>query len=65
VKVVDKLLPFLLNLASEGRTWQEQNVIEPMVRKNNDFIRTISPEIHEWMMGELEIAINKGWLAKA
>jgi len=65
VKVVDRLLPFLLNLASEGKTWQEQNVVEPMVRKHNDFIRIISPEIHEWMMGELEIAINKGWLKKA
>lgn len=64
VKVVDRLLPFLLNLASEGKTWQEQNIIEPMVRKHNDFIRTIAPEIHQWMMDELDIAITKGWLAK-
>jgi putative hydrolase of HD superfamily len=65
VKVVDMLPPFLLNLASEGRTWQEQNITATMVRKHNKFVHTISPEIHEWMMGELENAINKGWLAKA
>lgn len=65
VKVVDKLLPFLLNLASEGRTWQEQQITSSMVIKHNEFIREISPDIYKWMMAELEIAVSKGWLKNA
>lgn len=65
VKVVDKLLPFLLNLASEGRTWREQEITLNMVIKHNEFIREISPDIHEWMMEELKMAVSKNWLEKA
>ena len=63
VKVVDKLLPFLLNQATQGRTWHEQKITAPMVRRHNAFIQTIAPEIYQWMMAELEVAINKGWVA--
>ena len=64
VKVVDKLMPFLLNLAVEGRTWQERNITATMVRNNNTHVRTMSPEIYDWMLGELERAVNKGWLVE-
>jgi putative hydrolase of HD superfamily len=63
VKVLDKFLPFLLNLASEGRTWQEQNINKDMVLNHNDFIKNHSPAIHDWMLLEIEKAVAQGWLA--
>ena len=65
VKVVDKLLPFLLNLASEGRTWREQGITLSMAIEHNAFIQEIAPDIHAWMMEELQVAVNKGWIEKS
>ena len=63
VKVIDKLLPFLLNLANEGRTWQEQGITKTMVLKHNAFISEIAPPMHQWMLKEITKAVDKGWLA--
>lgn len=60
--MLDKLLPFLLNLATEGRTWQEQNITASMVIKHNSFVQEIAPEIHKWMMCELDKAVTNSWL---
>ena len=35
VKVVDKLLPFILNIATQGKTWKEQGITYEMVVTHN------------------------------
>ena len=65
VKVLDKLLPFLLNLATEGRTWREQGITAPMVRAHNRFIAETDPELCAWLEDELERAVQRGWLLAA
>lgn len=56
VKLVDMLLPFLLNLATNGRTWHEQKISFEMVRQHNLPIKVISPEVYDWMMSQLDMA---------
>ncbi len=63
VKVIDKLLPFILNIITEGRTWQERQITSDRVMKNIRQIQSISPVIYEWMMAELKKAIRKGWIS--
>ncbi len=65
VKVVDRFLPFLLNLASEGKTWKEQGICRSQVLEVNKSISVISPEIYDWMIGEIENAVQYGWLQDA
>ncbi|BCE03167.1 HD domain-containing protein [Marinicellulosiphila megalodicopiae] len=65
VKVFDKLLPFLLNIASEGRTWMEQDITRSMVVKHNAFIGDVAPELLKWMYVEIDKAVNAGWLDPA
>lgn len=62
VKVVDKLLPFLLNLASKGRTWREQGITKNMVLSHYCFMTKISPTIHSWIINEIEQAARNKWL---
>jgi putative hydrolases of HD superfamily len=62
VMVVDKLLPFLLNIATHGKTWNEQNITKEMVLKHNNFIVNEAPVIHKWMLDEIDKAVNEGWL---
>ena len=62
VKIVDRLLPFMLGLATEGRTWQEMGIRRSQVLGLNRTICDITPEIYQWMEGEIDKATAKGWL---
>lgn len=62
LKAVDRLLPFLHNLASEGRTWRELGIKKSQVVNAHQFIACDFPEIHSWMMEKLDSAVASGWI---
>ncbi len=62
LKTVDRLLPFLHNLASQGKTWKELSIKESQVLKAHAFINNDFPEIHAWMLNEIKNAVQQGWL---
>lgn len=62
LKVVDRLLPFLHNMSSEGRAWKENGIQKTQVLKMHKFIEKENPEIHNWFISNLEHAVNQGWL---
>ncbi len=63
LKVVVRLLPFLLNISTEGKTWQGLGVKKSQVVQAHAFIESEFPQIHEWMMEMVEKAVSEGWLA--
>ena len=63
VKVFDKLLPFLLNIAGQGKTWRQQNINREMVLTHNAFIAQIAPDVHHWMLEQIEVADMQGWFS--
>ncbi len=65
VKVVDRLLPFLINLATEGRTWQEQAIRKTQVIEINRVVADEAPAIYHWMEREIDKAVELGWLQNA
>lgn len=62
VKVVDRLLPFLLNVSSEGKAWLENGVKKSQVLRAHAFIEREFPEIYEWIFVQVEYAVAQGWL---
>jgi len=62
LKAIDRLLPFLHNIASKGKTWQELGIKKSQVLKAHSFIADDFPEIHSWIIGEIELAVQQGWL---
>lgn len=64
VKVFDRLLPFCMNLITEGRSWQEQKVKKHQVLKIHEPIKKQAPEMFEWLKGKADEAVEKGWLAE-
>lgn len=62
LKTVDRLLPFLHNISSQGKTWQELGIKKSQVLKAHAFIAGDFPEIHSWMLGKIQLAVQKGWL---
>jgi putative hydrolase of HD superfamily len=65
VKLADRMLPFILNLATKGRVWQERGISRSQVLKVNLPINSVYPEIYEWMKMEIDSAVEKGWLKDA
>ncbi|MEM1403874.1 MAG: HD domain-containing protein [Pseudomonadota bacterium] len=62
LKVMDRLLPFLHNITSEGRAWKDNDICKSQVLKMHGFIADESPEIWSWLTSKVELAVEKGWL---
>lgn len=62
LKVVDRLLPFLHNLSSKGKTWQELGIKKSQVVQAHEVIANDFPEIHYWMRDKIQMAVQEGWL---
>ena len=62
LKVVDRLLPFLHNMSSEGRAWQDNGIYKHQVLQMHAFIEQENPEIYAWFLTQLEHAVAQGWL---
>ena len=62
LKTVDRLLPFLHNISSRGKTWQELGIKKSQVVKAHAFIADDFPEIHSWMIEKIQLAVEEGWL---
>lgn len=65
LKVIDRLLPFLHNINSQGKTWQELGVKYSQVANAHAFIADDFPDIYMWMTGQLNVAVAEGWLIDA
>ncbi len=62
LKTVDRLLPFLLNVRNQGRTWKELGVKKSQVLKAHGFIADLFPQVHEWMLQQIAKGVAAGWL---
>jgi len=62
VKVVDRLLPFLHNITSQGQAWKDQGVSLSQVQKVHSFIEEYDPEIYTWFLEKLDHASEHGWV---
>jgi putative hydrolase of HD superfamily len=65
LRVVDRLLPFLLNLNTEGKTWIEAKVTRSQVAAALAFIKDSFPPIHDWLSYNIDYATQQGWLIDA
>jgi putative hydrolase of HD superfamily len=62
LKVIDRLLPFLHNITSEGRAWRDNGIHKNQVLQMHRFIESESPEIYSWFISRVEYAVAQGWL---
>ncbi len=65
VKIVDRLLPFMMNFNTDGKAWKEQNVKRSQVLKINTVVAEEAPVIYKWMLAKIDIAVENGWLIDA
>lgn len=64
MKVLDRLLPFLCNIKTQGKAWAENGVVRSQVAAAHAFIEHENPEVHAWIVQQLDTAVDEGWLAE-
>ena len=62
LKVIDRLLPFLHNITSEGRAWRENGIHKDQVLRMHQFIENEHPDIYDWLVSKVDHAVAQGWL---
>ena len=62
VKVADRLLPFMMNLNTQGKAWKEQGVRKSQVLQINQVTAKLAPKIYQWMLTQIETAVERKWL---
>jgi putative hydrolase of HD superfamily len=65
VRVLDRLMPFIVNLSTRGINWKEQSVTRSQVLRVSEPVREHAPEIYQWMSGRVEDCVKAGWLIDA
>lgn len=62
VKVLDRVMPFIVNIACEGKNWQDQSISRSQLLQVSEPVRQHAPEIFAWMVGVANECVRKGWL---
>lgn len=65
VKIVDRLLPFMMNLNTHGKAWQEQGISKSQVIEINQLVAKEAPDIYDWMLHQIDEAVEKKWLVNS
>ena len=60
--MLDRILPMLINLHTEGQSWIENGIRLQQVLKNNKQEAKRYPQIWQYLLPQLQAAQQKGWL---
>ncbi|CAQ83298.1 MULTISPECIES: HD domain-containing protein [Photorhabdus] len=61
-KMLDRLMPVLMNLHNKGQSWVENDISLEQVINRNKFIADVYPEFWQYLLPQLEASQAKGWL---
>lgn len=62
VRVVDRLMPFIVNLANGGQAWKDRDITRTQVLRISEPVRVQAPELFAWMSLRLDDCVARGWL---
>jgi putative hydrolase of HD superfamily len=62
VRVLDRLMPFVVNLANGGQAWKDRAITRSQVLRINEPVREHAPELFDWMLVRIEVCVAQGWL---
>jgi putative hydrolase of HD superfamily len=65
VRVLDRLMPFVVNLANGGQAWKDRAITRTQVLHVNEPIRRHAPELFHWMLCRIDECVAQGWIVDA
>lgn len=61
---LDRLQPFLHNTLTKGHTWRDGSTKRFQVEERMEILREFMPKIHEWLVKNMDRAVENGWLSE-
>ncbi|AMO58590.1 hydrolase [Endozoicomonas montiporae] len=61
-KAMDCMLPLLQNMDNNGGSWSKHSISRAQVLKRNQYLESVAPELHEYALSQIDLAVEKGWL---
>jgi len=62
VRVMDRLMPFIVNLANGGQAWKDRDITRTQVLRISEPVRLQAPELFAWLSLRLDECVQRGWL---
>jgi putative hydrolase of HD superfamily len=59
---LDRTQPLLHNTLTEGHTWRNGGARRSQVEARIEIVREFMPEVHKWLIRNIDRAVEKGWL---
>lgn len=60
---MDRIQPFIHNTLTDGHTWVKGKVGRKSVEKRAEIVKEFMPEVYNWMVANMDQAVEKGWMA--
>jgi putative hydrolase of HD superfamily len=61
-KSIDRILPLVINMANNGGSWVVNGVCKSQVIKRNHYLQDLSPKLWAYVLKQIDVACEKGWL---
>lgn len=61
-KAMDRVLPVFQNMKDEGGSWKKHGISRDKIEKRNAHLKTSAPALWDYVMAQLDIAVERGWL---
>lgn len=61
-KAMDRILPLIQNMQNQGGSWAQHDVSKQQVINRNKHLAEIAPKLWVYVLEQIELATQKGWL---
>lgn len=61
-KAMDRVLPLIQNMQNEGGSWAQNKVAKHQVISRNRYLENSAPQLWAYVLTQIDIATEKGWL---
>jgi 5'-deoxynucleotidase YfbR-like HD superfamily hydrolase len=65
VRVLDRLMPFVVNLSNGGQAWKDRSITRSQVIRINEPVREHAPDLYAWMLRRIDECVARQWLQES
>ena len=62
-KAIDRVVPVLMNLVNDGGGWRRHTLKRSQLIKRNDFLRISMPRLWDYLVSQIDFAVEQGWIS--